>query len=67
MLVCGLLCACSAGVGRTGTFIAVDKILHGLEESPIIDILGIVCDMRVQRNSMVQTEVWGMIDFCTRC
>ena len=52
---------CSAGVGRTGTFIALDYILHKLDDEsnndPSIDILHFVREMRGQRMYMVQTEV----------
>ncbi|XP_056458305.1 tyrosine-protein phosphatase non-receptor type 6 isoform X1 [Gadus chalcogrammus] len=50
---------CSAGIGRTGTFMVIDMILHS------IDIQGVDCDIdiqkciqmvREQRSGMVQTE-----------
>ncbi|XP_065178727.1 mucin-19-like [Sycon ciliatum] len=46
---------CSAGVGRTGTYICMDTALYQLVQNRI-DIFGIVCAMRTQRNLMVQTE-----------
>ena len=47
----------SAGVGRTGTFIAVDYLLQHLDSHDYVDIYGIVYKMRMQRNCMVQTKV----------
>ena len=47
---------CSAGVGRTGTFIALDTLLQVIKESDAVDIFGLVCQMRQQRNHMIQTE-----------
>lgn len=53
----------SAGVGRTGTYIAVDTIIRLLdcpnEELPNVklDIMGIVYQLRKQRGKMVQTKV----------
>uniref|UniRef100_A0A3B4ADE5 Uncharacterized protein n=1 Tax=Periophthalmus magnuspinnatus TaxID=409849 RepID=A0A3B4ADE5_9GOBI len=48
---------CSAGVGRTGTFIAIDRLLFQIERENVVDIYGIVHDMRMHRTLMVQTEV----------
>ncbi|XP_051746750.1 receptor-type tyrosine-protein phosphatase O isoform X2 [Ctenopharyngodon idella] len=47
---------CSAGVGRTGTFIALDRLMQHIQEHEYVDILGMVSDMRSHRLSMVQTE-----------
>jgi netrin-G3 ligand len=46
---------CSAGVGRTGTFIAADYSLKKLKKSNQIDIFKLVKEMRGQRPFMVQT------------
>jgi len=37
---------CSAGVGRSGTFIALDRILQHIHKSDYVDIFGIVFAMR---------------------
>ncbi|XP_043083335.1 receptor-type tyrosine-protein phosphatase eta-like isoform X19 [Puntigrus tetrazona] len=47
---------CSAGVGRTGTFIAIDHLIFQIERDSMVDIYGIVNDMRMHRPLMVQTE-----------
>ena len=47
---------CSAGVGRSGTFIALDRILQGIRKYDVVDIFGIVFEMRKERVWMVQTE-----------
>ncbi|XP_059391956.1 receptor-type tyrosine-protein phosphatase eta-like [Carassius carassius] len=47
---------CSAGVGRTGTFIAIDHLIFQIERESMVDIYGIVNDMRMHRPLMVQTE-----------
>lgn len=47
---------CSAGVGRTGTFIAVDHLLQMIRKNDEIDVFGQVMEMRKYRASMVQTE-----------
>jgi len=48
---------CSAGVGRTGTFIALDRLLRRVNEAISIDISGTVLQLREYRCQMVQTEV----------
>ncbi|KAI2646318.1 Receptor-type tyrosine-protein phosphatase eta [Labeo rohita] len=47
---------CSAGVGRTGTFIAIDHLILQIERDSMVDVYGIVNDMRMHRPLMVQTE-----------
>uniref|UniRef100_A0A8C4WS68 protein-tyrosine-phosphatase n=1 Tax=Eptatretus burgeri TaxID=7764 RepID=A0A8C4WS68_EPTBU len=47
---------CSAGVGRTGTFIALDLIQQHLQSRSAVDILALVAELRRHRPSMVQTE-----------
>ena len=52
-----ILVHCSAGVGRTGTFIALDMALEQADREGVVDIPGIVNRLRQQRMKMVQTEV----------
>ncbi|XP_070536650.1 receptor-type tyrosine-protein phosphatase O-like [Ptychodera flava] len=49
---------CSAGVGRSGTFITLDVLLQQLamKEDDSIDIFGIVANLRQNRCYMVQTD-----------
>ena len=47
----------SAGVGRTGTFIAIDRLIYQIENENTVDVYGIVYDLRMHRPLMVQTEV----------
>ncbi|XP_071495383.1 receptor-type tyrosine-protein phosphatase eta-like [Diadema antillarum] len=47
---------CMLGVGRTGTYITLDRLMQHMQENDFIDIFGIICEMRMQRNYMVQTE-----------
>lgn len=46
----------SAGVGRSGTFICLDRILQQILTCDYVDIFGIVYAMRKERVWMVQTE-----------
>lgn len=66
---CTIVVHCSAGVGRTGTFIAVDILLHRLHNLTLqlhgsvtdediraaMDIPGFVASLRKQRRGTVQT------------
>ncbi|XP_059402714.1 receptor-type tyrosine-protein phosphatase beta-like [Carassius carassius] len=47
---------CSAGVGRTGTFIALDRVLQQLDTGDTVDIYSVVFHLRIHRTHMVQTE-----------
>ncbi|XP_056399931.1 receptor-type tyrosine-protein phosphatase H isoform X2 [Hyla sarda] len=47
---------CSAGVGRTGTLIALDYLIQQNEREHRIGVYGFVEKMRMNRNLMVQTE-----------
>ena len=48
---------CSAGVGRTGTFITLDYMLERIKSEKSINIYEIVSGLRKQRVLMVQTPV----------
>ncbi|KAL2102851.1 hypothetical protein ACEWY4_002019 [Coilia grayii] len=58
---------CSAGVGRTGTFIALDRALQQLDSRGTVDIYGCVFDLRLHRSHMVQTECqYAFLHQCVR-
>ena len=48
---------CSAGVGRTGTFITIDMVLQQAEQEGHINIMDIINQLRHKRMKMVQTSV----------
>ena len=48
---------CSAGVGRTGTLIALDFLLEQAGCEKIVDIYNCVYNMRKNRVNMIQTLV----------
>lgn len=51
---------CSAGVGRTGTLIALDLLLQQVDKEEVVSIADCVRRMRLNRPLMVQTQV-GLI------
>uniref|UniRef100_A0A667ZYH3 protein-tyrosine-phosphatase n=1 Tax=Myripristis murdjan TaxID=586833 RepID=A0A667ZYH3_9TELE len=58
---------CSAGVGRTGTFIVLDRVLQQLDNKDTVDIYGAVFDLRLHRSHMVQTECqYAYLHQCVR-
>uniref|UniRef100_A0A8C4DSE1 protein-tyrosine-phosphatase n=1 Tax=Dicentrarchus labrax TaxID=13489 RepID=A0A8C4DSE1_DICLA len=58
---------CSAGVGRTGTFMALDRVLQQLDSKGTIDLYGCVFDLRLHRQHMVQTECqYAFLHQCVR-
>ena len=48
---------CSAGVGRTGTFITIDQALEQVGKENVVDIPGVINKIRHQRMKLVQTVV----------
>jgi protein tyrosine phosphatase len=52
-----LIIHCSAGIGRTGTYIAVDSLTEEGETEGGVDVYAFVRNMRQQRVNMVQTVV----------
>ncbi|XP_034937017.1 tyrosine-protein phosphatase 69D isoform X2 [Chelonus insularis] len=50
-----ILVHCSAGVGRSGTLVALDSLLQQLAEEGQVSIFNTVCDLRHQRNFLVQS------------
>ncbi|XP_070998826.1 receptor-type tyrosine-protein phosphatase R-like, partial [Oncorhynchus clarkii lewisi] len=46
---------CSAGIGRTGCFIATTIGCRQLELEGVVDVLGIVCQLRADRGGLIQT------------
>ena len=59
-----LLVHCSAGVGRTGTFIVLDTMLDRMEQDGMIHIYDCVTHIRKQRVLLVQTLVRLTLYIC---
>ena len=55
-----LLVHCSAGVGRTGTFILLDLAMQQMRSQGTLSVFQHLKNMRTQRMKMVQTLVSGI-------
>ncbi|XP_071088254.1 uncharacterized protein [Haliotis cracherodii] len=47
---------CSAGIGRTGTYITIDSLVEQAKTEGIVDVVSFVSNMRGQRKNMIQTK-----------
>lgn len=54
-----MLVHCSAGVGRTGTFIILDSMLERIMSENTVNVYEFLTRLRQQRVHMVQTLVRG--------
>ena len=50
----------SAGVGRTGTFIAIEHVLEQVKKEKSVNMPEVINKIRQQRMMMVQTVVGGV-------
>ncbi|CAL4098877.1 unnamed protein product, partial [Meganyctiphanes norvegica] len=50
-----LLIHCSCSVSRTGTLVALDSLVQELDEEGQASIFNLICDLRHQRNFLVQS------------
>jgi len=46
----------SAGIGRTGCFIALSNGIKQLNKEHVVDVVRILCDLRRDRGGMIQTH-----------
>jgi hypothetical protein len=52
-----VLIHCSAGIGRTGTFVCTDLGMHDLDNNKVVDVPALMRRVREQRLHSVQTDV----------
>ena len=60
-----LLVHCSAGVGRTGSFVVLDVMLQRMKERKNLTIHDFITQLRTQRVFMVQSLVSSAYDYQT--
>ena len=48
---------CSAGVGRTGTFIVIDHVMDAIKQGNRVDLVELINHIREDRMTMVQHTV----------
>ena len=56
-----MLVHCSAGVGRTGTFILLDSMLEKMKADDTVNVYQFLRNMRAKRPFMVQTLVSSLL------
>ena len=52
-----VLVHCSAGIGRSGTFITLDMMMQQMKDKSTLSVCQCVRNLRTQRMKMVQTRV----------